>query len=60
VGAGGVAERLPEDVSVGGVASPLVGALADATSLPIALAPLMALPALGWLFLRSLREPLPG
>ncbi|MGK5640773.1 MFS transporter [Streptomyces sp. URMC 126] len=44
-------------VSVGGVASPLVGALADGTSLRVALAPLIALPALGWLLLRPLREP---
>ncbi|MFC5060566.1 MFS transporter [Saccharothrix xinjiangensis] len=44
-------------VSVGGVAGPLVGALADATSLRVALVPLIALPALGWLFLRTLREP---
>ncbi|GAA3465584.1 MFS transporter [Nonomuraea roseola] len=44
-------------VSVGGLASPLVGAVADATSLQAALAPLIALPALGWLLLRTLREP---
>ncbi|MFD9862042.1 MFS transporter [Streptomyces alboflavus] len=44
-------------VSVGGLASPLVGALADATSLQVALAPLIALPAVGWLLLRPLREP---
>ncbi|MEU6981852.1 MFS transporter [Streptomyces sp. NPDC046324] len=44
-------------VSVGGLASPVVGALADATSLRTALAPLIALPALGWLLLRTLREP---
>lgn len=44
-------------VSVGGVASPLIGALADVTSLRVALAPLVALPAVGWLLLRPLREP---
>ncbi|MEU4702505.1 MFS transporter [Nonomuraea dietziae] len=44
-------------VSVGGLAGPLVGAVADATSLQTALAPLIALPALGWLLLRTLREP---
>ncbi|MFD9205219.1 MFS transporter [Streptomyces sioyaensis] len=44
-------------VSVGGVATPLVGALADATSLQNALAPLIVLPALGWLLLRRLQEP---
>jgi FSR family fosmidomycin resistance protein-like MFS transporter len=45
-------------VSVGGLASPVIGALADATSLQIALAPLITLPAIGWLLLRSLREPI--
>ncbi|QDQ16790.1 MFS transporter [Streptomyces spectabilis] len=44
-------------VSVGGVASPLIGTLADATSLRAALAPLIVLPAIGWLLLRPLREP---
>ncbi|MEU6113155.1 MFS transporter [Streptomyces sp. NPDC047117] len=44
-------------VSIGGVASPLIGALADATTLQTALAPLIAMPALGWLLLRSLKEP---
>ncbi|MFE7315978.1 MFS transporter [Streptomyces sp. NPDC057555] len=44
-------------VSVGGVASPLVGALADATSLHTALLPLIALPAVGWLLTRRLPEP---
>ncbi|MFE0170914.1 MFS transporter [Streptomyces sp. NPDC059002] len=44
-------------VSIGGLASPLVGALADATDLRTALAPLIGLPALGWLLLRTLREP---
>jgi MFS transporter, FSR family, fosmidomycin resistance protein len=44
-------------VSVGGLASPLVGALADATTLQVALAPLAVLPAVGVLFLRGLREP---
>ncbi|GAA5190858.1 MFS transporter [Rugosimonospora acidiphila] len=44
-------------VSAGGVASPLIGVLADATSLRTALAPLIAMPALGWLFLRTLAEP---
>lgn len=53
--AGGVTLGLT--VSVGGLASPLIGALADATSLRTALAPLIALPALGWLLLRTLREP---
>ncbi|MCM2430785.1 MFS transporter [Streptomyces sp. RKAG337] len=44
-------------VSIGGVASPLIGAVADATSLRTALAPLIALPALGWFLLRTLNEP---
>ncbi len=44
-------------VSIGGLVSPLIGTLADATSLRTALAPLIALPALGWLLLRTLREP---
>ncbi|MCM2416996.1 MFS transporter [Streptomyces sp. RKAG293] len=44
-------------VSIGGVAGPLIGAVADATSLRTALAPLIALPALGWFLLRTLNEP---
>ncbi|GAA2925249.1 hypothetical protein GCM10020221_21510 [Streptomyces thioluteus] len=44
-------------ISVGGVAGPAIGALADAASLQVALAPLIALPAVGWLLLRPLREP---
>ncbi|MBL1101099.1 MFS transporter [Streptomyces sp. 205] len=44
-------------VSVGGIASPAIGALADATSLHTALIPLIALPGLGWLLLRTLPEP---
>jgi MFS transporter, FSR family, fosmidomycin resistance protein len=46
-------------VSIGGIAAPFIGALADATTLQTALTPLIALPAVGWLFLRSLREPMP-
>ncbi|MET8009285.1 MFS transporter [Streptomyces sp. NPDC005271] len=53
--AGGVTLGLT--VSVGGVAAPLIGALADATSLRTALIPLIVLPALGWLLLRTLHEP---
>ncbi|MFE6176852.1 MFS transporter [Streptomyces sp. NPDC056464] len=44
-------------VSVGGLAAPAVGALADATSLRTALVPLIVLPALGRLLLCGLREP---
>ncbi|MYS90929.1 MULTISPECIES: MFS transporter [Streptomyces] len=46
-------------VSVGGLAAPLLGALADATSLRTALLPLVALPAVGRLLLCRLREPAP-
>ncbi|WP_204358981.1 hypothetical protein [Streptosporangium sp. 'caverna'] len=53
--AGGVTLGLA--VSIGGIASPLIGAVADTTSLQTALAPLIALPALGWLLLRTLNEP---
>lgn len=45
-------------VSIGGVASPLIGALADATTLRTALAPLILLPAVGWLLLRRLPDPI--
>ncbi|MFF8985143.1 MFS transporter [Streptomyces globisporus] len=44
-------------VSIGGLASPAVGALADATSLRTALAPLVLMPVLSWLFFRTLPEP---
>ncbi|GAB3451775.1 MFS transporter [Actinophytocola sediminis] len=44
-------------VSVGGLASPGIGALADAFSLQVALVPLIVLPAVGWLLIRTLREP---
>ncbi|WP_405773948.1 MFS transporter [Streptomyces sp. NBC_00859] len=44
-------------VSIGGLASPLIGAVADATSLRTALAPLVVLPVLSWLLLRTLPEP---
>ncbi|WP_344582677.1 MFS transporter [Streptomyces lunalinharesii] len=44
-------------VSVGGLASPVIGSLADATSLQTALAPLVLMPLLSWLFLRNLSEP---
>ncbi len=53
--AGGVTPGLA--VSVGGVATPLFGALADATSLHTALLPLIALPVMGRLLTRRLREP---
>jgi FSR family fosmidomycin resistance protein-like MFS transporter len=44
-------------VSVGGLAAPALGALADATSLRTALLPLVALPVVAWLLVRGLREP---
>ncbi|MBG0829418.1 MFS transporter [Planomonospora sp. ID67723] len=53
--AGGVTLGLT--VSVGGLAGPLIGAVADATSLQTALTPLIAMPALSWLLARTLREP---
>jgi FSR family fosmidomycin resistance protein-like MFS transporter len=55
--AGGVTLGLA--VSVGGLATPAIGALADATSLRTALLPLIALPALGRLLLCGLRDPAP-
>ncbi|MEV4684728.1 MFS transporter [Streptomyces kurssanovii] len=53
--AGGVTLGLT--VSAGGLAGPFIGQLADATSLRTALAPLVVMPVLGWLLLRSLPEP---
>ncbi|MER7420341.1 MFS transporter [Micromonospora peucetia] len=47
-------------VSIGGLASPLIGGVADATSLQTALAPLSVLPALAWLVFRTLPEPTPS
>ncbi|GAA1936637.1 MFS transporter [Streptomyces durmitorensis] len=44
-------------VSIGGLASPLIGGIADATSLKTALAPLVLMPALSWLLFRTLPEP---
>ncbi|MEV0324474.1 MFS transporter [Streptomyces sp. NPDC050658] len=44
-------------VSIGGLISPLLGRLADATSLRTALTPLIAMPALSWLLFRALPEP---
>ncbi|WNM35100.1 MFS transporter [Streptomyces sp. Li-HN-5-11] len=53
--AGGVTLGLT--VSIGGLASPLIGALADMTSLRTALTPLILMPVLGWLLFRTLPEP---
>lgn len=44
-------------VSIGGLASPLIGSVADAASLQVALAPLIMMPALSWLLFRTLPEP---
>ncbi|MFE9677032.1 MFS transporter [Streptomyces sp. NPDC006259] len=44
-------------VSIGGLASPLIGAAADAASLRTALLPLVALPLLAWVLARRLPEP---
>ncbi|MET7326900.1 MFS transporter [Nonomuraea sp. NPDC005650] len=55
--AGGVTLGLA--VSVGGLASPLVGAVAEATTLRTALACLIVFPVLAWLLARTLKEPVP-
>ncbi|MEU3725103.1 MFS transporter [Streptomyces sp. NPDC031705] len=47
-------------VSVGGLASPLIGAAADAASLRTALLPLAVLPLLAWALARRLPEPEPA
>ncbi|KFZ79180.1 major facilitator transporter [Amycolatopsis sp. MJM2582] len=44
-------------VSIGGLASPVIGTVADHTSLQTGLLPLIALPALCWFATRSLTEP---
>jgi FSR family fosmidomycin resistance protein-like MFS transporter len=44
-------------VSVGGLVSPVIGGLADATSLRTALAPLALVPVASWLLIRTLPEP---
>ncbi|MGW4826205.1 MFS transporter [Amycolatopsis japonica] len=44
-------------VSIGGLASPVIGTVADHTSLQTALIPLIALPLLCWITTRTLSEP---
>ncbi|AUI57280.1 MFS transporter [Amycolatopsis sp. BJA-103] len=44
-------------VSIGGLASPVLGTIADHTSLRTALIPLIALPFLCWITTRTLSEP---
>ncbi|WP_326625981.1 MFS transporter [Nonomuraea fuscirosea] len=46
-------------VSVGGLASPVVGAVAEASSLRVALACLIVFPVLAWLVARTLKDPAP-
>ncbi|MET7728414.1 MFS transporter [Streptomyces mirabilis] len=53
--AGGI--TLGPTVSIGGLVSPLIGTVADATSLRTALTPLVLMPALSWLLFRTLPEP---
>ncbi|MFB6879168.1 MFS transporter [Streptomyces sp. NPDC056323] len=53
--AGGI--TLGPTVSVGGPAGPLIGSVADATSLQTALTPLILMPALNRLLYRGLPEP---
>lgn len=53
--AGGITLGLT--VSIGGLATPLIGSIADATSLRTALTPLILMPALSWLLLCTLSEP---
>ncbi|MGW0802907.1 MFS transporter [Nonomuraea sp. NPDC002799] len=53
--AGGVTLGLA--VSVGGLASPLVGVIAEAATLRTALACLIVFPVLAWLVSRTLKEP---
>lgn len=47
-------------VSVGGLASPLIGALADRVGLEYALLPLIALPALALVVLLGVKDPTPA
>ncbi|GGO75377.1 MFS transporter [Nonomuraea cavernae] len=56
--AGGVTLGLA--VSAGGLTSPLIGALAEGTSLRLALSALVVFPALAWLLSGTLREPAPS
>ncbi len=53
--AGGITLGLT--VSIGGLISPLIGTLADRTSLQTALTPLILMPVLAWLLFRTLPEP---
>ncbi|MZD04725.1 MFS transporter, partial [Streptomyces sp. SID5785] len=44
-------------VSIGGLAGPVLGRIADAAGLRTALLPLIVMPVLSWLFFRTLPEP---
>jgi MFS transporter, FSR family, fosmidomycin resistance protein len=44
-------------VSIGGLATPVIGTIADNASMQAALMPLIALPAIGWFLALSLKEP---
>ncbi len=44
-------------VGMGGLASPLIGAIADATTLQTALVPLVVMPVLSWLLFLTLTDP---
>lgn len=44
-------------VSIGGLASPVLGAVADATTLQTALTPLIVMPLVSWLLFGALRDP---
>lgn len=44
-------------MSIGGLISPVIGTLADRTSLQTALAPLILMPLLAWLLFHTLPEP---
>ncbi|MEU3608544.1 MFS transporter [Streptomyces sp. NPDC035033] len=46
-------------VSIGGLIAPLLGHLADSTTLRTALTPLIAMPVLSWLLFRTLPDPTP-
>lgn len=44
-------------VSIGGLTTPLLGRIADATSVQVALVPLVAMPVLSWLMFSTLQDP---
>ncbi len=44
-------------VSIGGLTTPVIGAIADNASLQVALIPLIVMPAIGWILVHSLQEP---